>query len=177
MQGALRAVEKKQLPHMLCVTNMLLHGIEDPSFVRHDNTLARPLTSAGRKDERVDIVLTNPPFGGREEDGIENNFPTLPHQGDGRPVPRPHHAPAEIRRPRRRGAARWHAVRRRRQDAAEGTSDGGVQPPHHRPPAQFGVSSPMPGSAPTCCSSRRARQPRKSGSTSTACPRARKPIR
>ena len=35
MQGASRAVEKKQLPHMLCVTNMLLHGIEDPSFVRH----------------------------------------------------------------------------------------------------------------------------------------------
>src|SRR3981189_921418 len=76
MQGALRAVEKKQLPHMLCVTNMLLHGIDDPSFVRHDNTLARPLISWG-KDERGDIVLTNPPFGGREEDGIEDNFPTL----------------------------------------------------------------------------------------------------
>jgi type I restriction enzyme M protein len=76
MQGALRAVEKKQLPHMLCVTNMLLHGIEDPSFVRHDNTLARPLIS-WTKDERVDIVLTNPPFGGREEDGIEDNFPTF----------------------------------------------------------------------------------------------------
>ena len=76
MQGALRAVEKKQLPHMLCVTNMLLHNIEDPSFVRHDNSLARPLTSWS-KDERVDIVLTNPPFGGREEDGIENNFPTF----------------------------------------------------------------------------------------------------
>lgn len=76
MQGALRAVEKKQLPHMLCVTNMLLHGIEDPSFVRHDNTLARPLIS-WTKDERVDIVLTNPPFGGKEEDGIENNFPTF----------------------------------------------------------------------------------------------------
>src|SRR5919201_179162 len=45
MQAALRAVEKKQLPHMLCVTNMLLHGIEDPSFVRHDNTLARPYIS------------------------------------------------------------------------------------------------------------------------------------
>ena len=42
MQNALRAVEKKQLPHMLCVTNMLLHNVEDPSFVRHDNTLARP---------------------------------------------------------------------------------------------------------------------------------------
>ncbi|AUC11310.1 DNA methyltransferase [Rhizobium sp. Y9] len=76
MQAGLRAVEKKPLPHMLCVTNMLLHGIEDPSFVRHDNTLARPLISWG-KDERVDIVLTNPPFGGREEDGIENNFPTF----------------------------------------------------------------------------------------------------
>ena len=76
MQGSLRAVEKKQLPHMLCVTNMLLHGIEDPSFVRHDNTLARSLISWS-KDERVDIVVTNPPFGGREEDGIENNFPTF----------------------------------------------------------------------------------------------------
>jgi type I restriction enzyme M protein len=75
MQGGLRAVEKKQLPHMLCVTNMLLHGIEDPSFVRHDNTLARPYISYGQSD-RVDIVLTNPPFGGREEDGIESNFPT-----------------------------------------------------------------------------------------------------
>jgi type I restriction enzyme M protein len=74
MQGALRAVEKKQLPHMLCVTNMLLHGVEDPSFVRHDNTLARPYISWEQK-ERVDIVLTNPPFGGREEDGIESNFP------------------------------------------------------------------------------------------------------
>jgi type I restriction enzyme M protein len=74
MQAALRAVEKKQLPHMLCVTNMLLHGVEDPSFVRHDNTLARPYISYTASD-RVDIVLTNPPFGGREEDGIESNFP------------------------------------------------------------------------------------------------------
>jgi type I restriction enzyme M protein len=74
MQQALRAVEKKQLPHMLCVTNMLLHAIDDPSFVRHDNTLARPYISYGQSD-RVDIVLTNPPFGGREEDGIESNFP------------------------------------------------------------------------------------------------------
>lgn len=74
MQQALRGVEKKQLPHMLCVTNMLLHGIENPSFVRHDNTLARPYISYGAAD-RVEIVLTNPPFGGREEDGIESNFP------------------------------------------------------------------------------------------------------
>ena len=76
MQAALRAVEKKPLPHMLCVTNMLLNGVEEPHFVRHDNTLARPLIS-WTKDERVDIILTNPPFGGKEEDGIENNFPTF----------------------------------------------------------------------------------------------------
>ncbi|HYE37537.1 class I SAM-dependent DNA methyltransferase [Methylocaldum sp.] len=74
LQGALQAVEKKPLPHMLCVTNMLLHGIEDPSFVRHDNTLARSYVSYAQSD-RVDIILTNPPFGGREEDGIESNFP------------------------------------------------------------------------------------------------------
>ncbi len=74
MQQGLRAVEKKQLPHMLCVTNMLLHGVEDPSFVRHDNTLARPYISYTASD-RVDVVLTNPPFGGKEEDGIETNFP------------------------------------------------------------------------------------------------------
>jgi len=74
LQSGLRAVEKKPLPHMLCVTNMLLHGIEDPGFVRHDNTLARPYVSYSQSD-RVDIILTNTPFGGREEDGIESNFP------------------------------------------------------------------------------------------------------
>jgi type I restriction enzyme M protein len=74
MQRSLRAVEKKPLPHMLCTTNMLLHSIEDPSFVRHDNTLARPYVSYTSED-RVDIVLTNPPFGGKEEPGIESNFP------------------------------------------------------------------------------------------------------
>jgi type I restriction enzyme M protein len=74
LQAGLRAVEKKQLPHMLCVTNMLLHGVEDAGFVRHDNTLARPYIGWEQKD-RVDVILTNPPFGGREEDGVESNFP------------------------------------------------------------------------------------------------------
>jgi type I restriction enzyme M protein len=74
LQQGLRAIEKKQLPHMLCVTNMLLHGVRDAGFVRHDNALARPYVSYTSTD-RVDIVLTNPPFGGREEDGIESNFP------------------------------------------------------------------------------------------------------
>ena len=69
---------------MLCVTNMLLHGIEDPSFVRHDNTLARPYISYTPSD-RVDIVLTNPPFGGTEEDGIESQLP----DSTSRPARRP----------------------------------------------------------------------------------------
>ena len=75
LQASIHGVEKKQLPHSLCMTNMLLHDIDVPSNIRHDNTLARPLISYGPKD-RVDVVLTNPPFGGMEEDGIETNFPT-----------------------------------------------------------------------------------------------------
>ncbi|MGE4545690.1 MAG: N-6 DNA methylase [Pedobacter sp.] len=74
LQKQIYGVEKKALPHLLCTTNMLLHGVEVPSQVRHDNTLSRPLRNYGPKD-RVDVVVTNPPFGGTEEDGIEANFP------------------------------------------------------------------------------------------------------
>jgi type I restriction enzyme M protein len=74
LQASIHGVEKKQLPHLLCVTNMLFHGIEVPSNIVRDNTLARPLRDYGPKD-RVDVIITNPPFGGMEEDGIENNFP------------------------------------------------------------------------------------------------------
>ena len=75
LQQSIHGVEKKPLPHLLCVTNMLLHGIEVPSQIRHDNTLARPLRDYGPKD-KVDVIVTNPPFGGMEEDGIEQSFPT-----------------------------------------------------------------------------------------------------
>ncbi|TDF62065.1 class I SAM-dependent DNA methyltransferase [Cupriavidus sp. L7L] len=74
LQNAITGVEKKQLPHLLCVTNMMLHGIEVPSQIRHDNTLSRPLVDYGNRD-LVDVILTNPPFGGTEEAGIEANFP------------------------------------------------------------------------------------------------------
>lgn len=74
IQGCFAGIEKKHLPHVLCMTNLLLHGIDVPSNVRHDNTLARPLKDWGPK-ERVDVIVTNPPFGGMEEDGIETNFP------------------------------------------------------------------------------------------------------
>ena len=86
-----------------------------PVFVRHDNTLARPYIGWERKD-RVDIVLTNPPFGGKEEDGIESNFPQhFRTKENGGPVPRLDRPPAEAWRTRRRGAARRLVVRRRRQ--------------------------------------------------------------
>ena len=74
LQDSIYGVEKKPLPHLLCTTNMILHGIDVPTNVRHDNTLSRPLRDYGPKD-RFDVILTNPPFGGMEEDGIENNFP------------------------------------------------------------------------------------------------------
>jgi type I restriction enzyme M protein len=74
LQASIFGVEKKPLPHLLCTTNMILHGIDVPTNVRHDNTLARPLRDYTQRD-RVDVILTNPPFGGMEEDGIENNFP------------------------------------------------------------------------------------------------------
>jgi len=74
IQDCFAGIEKKNLPHVLCMTNLLLHGIDIPSNVRHDNTLARPLRDWGPK-ERVDVIVTNPPFGGMEEDGIEMNYP------------------------------------------------------------------------------------------------------
>lgn len=74
LQASIHGVEKKHLPHILCTTNMLLHGIGVPSQIVHDNTLSRPLRDYGPKD-RVDVIVTNPPFGGMEEDGIELNFP------------------------------------------------------------------------------------------------------
>ena len=65
--------EAKPLPYLLCQMNMLLHGIENPDIV-FDNSLKVPLREIGDRD-RVDIIATNPPFGGEEEKGIQNNFP------------------------------------------------------------------------------------------------------
>ncbi len=74
LQGSINGVEKKPLPHLLCTTNLLLHGLDVPTQVHRDNTLARPLRDYTSKD-RVDVILTNPPFGGEEERGVETNFP------------------------------------------------------------------------------------------------------
>ncbi|WP_318452048.1 type I restriction-modification system subunit M [Photobacterium leiognathi] len=75
LSDSIFGVEKKAMPHMLCMTNMILHGIDTPHQIKHDNTLERPYKDYTEKD-RVNVIVTNPPFGGMEEDGIENNFPT-----------------------------------------------------------------------------------------------------
>jgi type I restriction enzyme M protein len=72
-QNSIRGIEKKPLPHLLCTTNLMLHGFDVPA-VRRDNLLSKPYSDWSSKD-KVDIVLTNPPFGGVEEDGTETNFP------------------------------------------------------------------------------------------------------
>ena len=74
-QTSVSGIEKKQLPHLLCITNMMLHGIEVPQQIRQGNTLKRPLSSI-ETFEMVDVIVTNPPFGGNEEDGVEKNFPS-----------------------------------------------------------------------------------------------------
>lgn len=74
LQKTINGVEKKALPHLLCTTNMLLHGIEVPTNIKHDNMLSTPIKDHPWR-KKIDVVLTNPPFGGTEEDGIENNFP------------------------------------------------------------------------------------------------------
>jgi type I restriction enzyme M protein len=68
-------IEKKQLPHLLCVTNLLLHGIDVPSQIEHRNTLAKGWNDWSF-NERVDCVITNPPFGGMEDDGVGNDYPS-----------------------------------------------------------------------------------------------------
>ena len=73
LQNSIWGVEKKPLPHMLATTNMILHGIEVPS-IDHDNLLNYSFIEFST--QRVDVIVTNPPFGGMEEDGVEKNFPT-----------------------------------------------------------------------------------------------------
>src|SRR5262249_41968282 len=65
--------EAKSLPYMLCQMNLLLHGLDAPRITR-GNSLDRKLSEFGDAD-RVDVILTNPPFGGEEEDAIRDNFP------------------------------------------------------------------------------------------------------
>tara|TARA_Y100000296_G_scaffold47008_1_gene53894 strand:+ start:2752 stop:4527 length:1776 start_codon:yes stop_codon:yes gene_type:complete len=74
IEECIRGIEKKQLPHLLCTTNMLLHGIDIPSQIEHQNTLGRPWNE-WTANHKVDCIITNPPFGGYEDDGVGSDYP------------------------------------------------------------------------------------------------------
>ncbi|MED0678613.1 N-6 DNA methylase [Aneurinibacillus thermoaerophilus] len=73
LQETIIGIEKKPLPYMLAVTNMILHDIDIPKICR-DNFLTRNVEEYKPVD-KVDVIMINPPFGGKEEDGIASNFP------------------------------------------------------------------------------------------------------
>ena len=66
--------EKKSLAYIIGIMNMILHGVEAPNII-HSNTLAENLADIQEKD-RYDVVLANPPFGGKERAEVQQNFPT-----------------------------------------------------------------------------------------------------
>lgn len=66
-------IEKKQFPYMLCVTNMLLHGVDVPR-VYHDNSLLKDVLDYTEKDQ-FDVILMNPPYGGSEKADVKSHFP------------------------------------------------------------------------------------------------------
>ncbi len=73
LQRTIKGIEKKPFPYLLCVTNLIAHGIDVPE-IRHDNTLRTPTTDYTAKD-KADVIVTNPPFGGAEEKAISQSVP------------------------------------------------------------------------------------------------------
>ena len=71
LQKTIKGIEKKPFPYLLCVTNLIAHGIDVPD-ITHGNTLIRPVGEYTEKD-RVDVIVTNPPFGGAEEKVISQS--------------------------------------------------------------------------------------------------------
>lgn len=71
--NSIYGIEKKQFPYMLCITNMLLHDLDVPK-VFHDNTLLRDVLDY-TEDDKVNVILMNPPYGGSEKADVKNHFP------------------------------------------------------------------------------------------------------
>ena len=71
--NSIYGIEKKQFPYMLCVTNLLLHGLDVPK-VYHANTLLHDVLDY-TEDDKVDVILMNPPYGGSEKADVKNHFP------------------------------------------------------------------------------------------------------
>ncbi|MEJ3550254.1 class I SAM-dependent DNA methyltransferase [Ureaplasma parvum] len=71
--NAIFGIEKKAFPHLLAITNLFLHNIDDPNII-HGNSLEKNIKDYTEED-KFEIIMMNPPFGGSELDGIKNNFP------------------------------------------------------------------------------------------------------
>ncbi|KIE89755.1 putative type I restriction-modification system, M subunit [Actinobacillus pleuropneumoniae] len=74
LSNSVYGIEKKALPHLLCITNLLLHDIDNPN-VHHDNALEKPVKDYTEND-KFDVILMNPPYGGSEIEQIKTNFPS-----------------------------------------------------------------------------------------------------
>lgn len=72
--NSIYGIEKKQFPYMLCITNMLLHGLDVPK-IYHDNSLLRDVLDY-TEDDQFDVILMNPPYGGNEKADVKNHFPS-----------------------------------------------------------------------------------------------------
>lgn len=72
--NSIYGIEKKQFPYMLCITNMLLHGIDVPK-IYHDNSLLRDVLDYTEYDQ-FEVILMNPPYGGNEKTEVKNHFPS-----------------------------------------------------------------------------------------------------
>ncbi len=66
-------IEKKPMPYLLCITNMLLHDVDEPK-IYHSNTLEKNVRDY-KESDKFDVILMNPPYGGSEKDAVKNNFP------------------------------------------------------------------------------------------------------
>ena len=66
-------IEKKPMPYLLCITNMLIHDVDEPK-VYHMNSLEKNVRDY-KESDKFDIILMNPPYGGSEKDAVKNNFP------------------------------------------------------------------------------------------------------
>jgi type I restriction enzyme M protein len=73
VQANLFGIEKKPLPYLLAITNMILHDIDSPNIL-HGNSLAKNVRDY-KEDDKFDVILMNPPYGGTEEESIKINFP------------------------------------------------------------------------------------------------------
>ena len=71
--NSIYGIEKKQFPYMLCITNMLLHGVDNPE-IYHSNSLLRDVLDYTESD-KFDVILMNPPYGGSEKSDVKNHFP------------------------------------------------------------------------------------------------------